>query len=154
MLIARESHEDSPSLEKSIMAVCSAHVMSEGQHAAEYSVVDDEWGVTLGVARPGVDVNGGVGYGTALGICSADGNLDNEGGKHEYWEGHQWFGAGQVLGLLLDCDAGTLTVKLDGVRLGVAATRLDGEWCWAAKFANGGNPEPKVRIAAADPATF
>jgi hypothetical protein len=101
-----------------------------------------------------VDVNGGVGYGTMLGINSGSGKLAHENANPEYWEGHKTFGAGQVLGLLLDCDAGTLTVKLDGVRLGVAATRLDGEWCWAAKLANGGDPEPKVRIAAADPATF
>jgi hypothetical protein len=89
-----------------------------------------------------------------LGINRGNGKLAHENANPEYWEGHKPFGAGQVLGLLLDCDAGTLTVKLDGVRLGVAATRLDGEWCWAANLANGGHPEPKVRIAAADPATF
>jgi hypothetical protein len=34
-----------------------------------------------------------------------------------------------VVRLLLDCDAGTLAVKNNGKRLGVAATGLTGELC-------------------------
>jgi hypothetical protein len=69
------------------------------------------------------------------------------------WQGQQGFGTGDVVGLLLDCDAGTLTVKKNGVRLGVAATGLTGELCWAASmiYAGGGIA---VRIQAADVAEF
>ena len=67
-----------------------------------------------------------------------------------YWEGQQPFEEGDVMGLLLDCDAGTLTVKKNGVRLGVAFTGLTGELCWAVLMVHAG----KVRIAASDPETF
>ena len=66
------------------------------------------------------------------------------------WAGQQRFDKGDVVGLLLDCDAGTLTVKKNGVRLGVAATGLTGELCWAVCMVR----KAQVRIAAADPATF
>ena len=56
-----------------------------------------------------------------------------------------------VMELLLDCDAGTLAVKKNGKRLGVAATGLTGELCWAVAlhhcFAS-----PRIRIVAADAA--
>ena len=65
------------------------------------------------------------------------------------WEGHEGFKQGDVVGLLLDCDAGTLTVKKNGVRLGVAATGLTGELCWAASLFY---PVDRVRIGAADAA--
>jgi hypothetical protein len=62
----------------------------------------------------------------------------------------QGFGVGDVVGLLLDCDAGTLTVKKNGQRLGVAATGLTGELCWTVLMVGSG----KVRIAASDPEAF
>jgi hypothetical protein len=37
-----------------------------------------------------------------------------------------FFQEGDVVGLLLDCDAGTLAVKNNGARLGVAVTGLAG----------------------------
>ena len=40
------------------------------------------------------------------------------------------FAVGDVVGLLLDCDAGTLTVKKNGKRLGVAATSITGRICY------------------------
>ena len=39
------------------------------------------------------------------------------------------FEQGDVVELLLDCDAGTLAVKKNGRRLGVAVTGLTGEFC-------------------------
>ena len=42
---------------------------------------------------------------------------------HEIWEGERTCEAGDVVGLLLDCGAGKLTVTKNGVRLVVAATR-------------------------------
>ena len=62
-------------------------------------------------------------------------------------------GWASVVGLLLDCDAGTLTVKKNGVRLGVAKTGLTGEWCRAASLCQRRGAETRsVRIAAADAA--
>ena len=70
-------------------------------------------------------------------------------GKFADWEGQQHFCPGDVMGLLLDCDAGTLAVKKNGVRLGVAFTGLTGELCWAASLFY---PVDRVRIGAADAA--
>jgi hypothetical protein len=67
------------------------------------------------------------------------------------WEGQEGFDQGDVVGLLLDCDAGTLTVKKNGRRLGVAATGLAGEFCWVASMRHGTG---MLRIAAADPGSF
>jgi hypothetical protein len=46
-------------------------------------------------------------------------------------------GTGHMVGLLLDCDAGRLTVEKNGGRLGVAITGLTGELCWALTLSNG-----------------
>ena len=54
---------------------------------------------------------------------------------------------GDVVGLLLDCDAGTLTVKKNGARLGVAFTGLAGELCWAASLYS---KDDRVQIGAVD----
>ena len=60
---------------------------------------------------------------------------------------------GDVLRLLLDSDAGTLTVKKNGTLLGVAVpSGLTGDLCWAVtcRVQSGGS----VRIKALDPAEF
>jgi hypothetical protein len=62
------------------------------------------------------------------------------------------YGEGDVLRLLLDSDAGTLTVKKNGALLGVAVTSgLTGDLCWAVSCCDVGN---SVRINALDPAEF
>jgi hypothetical protein len=48
------------------------------------------------------------------------------------WKGMQGFQRGDVVGLMLGCDAGTLIVKKNGVRLEVAITGLAREFRWAA----------------------
>ena len=54
--------------------------------------------------------------------------------------------------MLLDSDAGTLTVKKNGSLLGVAVTSgLTGPLCWAVL---GGDEGISVRIKAVDPAEF
>ena len=55
-----------------------------------------------------------------------------------------------MLRLLLDSDAGTLTIKKNGILLGVAA-RLTGGLCWAVCCNGEGD---SVRIKAVDPAEF
>ena len=53
--------------------------------------------------------------------------------------------------LLLDCDAGTLTVKKNGTLLGVAVRDgLTGDLCWAVAV----HTADRVRIKAVDPAEF
>ena len=70
----------------------------------------------------------------------------------QHWQGMQGYDTGDVLRLLLDSDAGTLTVKKNGALLGVAvASGLTGDLCWAVScFAQGDS----VRIKAVDPAEF
>ena len=54
--------------------------------------------------------------------------------------------------LLLDSDAGTLTVKKNGALLGVAVTSgLTGDLCWAVGSLGAGD---QVRIQAVDPEDF
>ena len=58
-----------------------------------------------------------------------------------------------MLRLLLDSDAGTLTVKKNGTLLGVAVTSgLTGDLCWAVSC--DGENSDSVRIKAVDPAEF
>ena len=133
-------------------AICAGHVMTAGWHAVEFTVIAAS-SILLGLARPELDVNGPGAYLTDqfLGISTFDGTIMTDGGKYE-WDGMEGFEYGDVVGLLLDCDAGTLTVKNNGVRLGVARTGgLAGQWCWAASAEHTDN---EIRIAAADAAAF
>ena len=58
-----------------------------------------------------------------------------------------------MLRLLLDSDAGTLTVKKNGALLGVAVTSgLTGDLCWAVSMSL--RRGDSVRIKALDPAEF
>jgi hypothetical protein len=146
-------------------AVCAGHVMRAGRHAAQFTVIATGRCDYLGLARPGYNVYDEDVEDTDRfwGICSHDvklgemgnqGSLVHGGGRAKAWVGQQGFRAGDVVGLLLDCDAGTLTVKKDGVRLGVAATGLRGEFCWAAALWAYAPVRRRVRIAAVDPAVF
>jgi hypothetical protein len=131
-------------------AVCAGHVMCAGRHAAEFTVLFTVR--FLGLARPDIDVAQHDAHRTDQfwGIMYHEGGLSH-GGRHLIqWEGQKGFKRGDVVGLLLDCDAGTLTVKKNGARLGVAATGLTGELCWAVCMLG----KAQVRIAAAHPATF
>ena len=134
-------------------AVCAWHVMTAGRHAAEFAVgkVSD---VMLGLARPGVDVNEKRAWRTDefVGISDAAGYIYTEDDFH-HWDGQKSFKQGDVVRLLLDCDAGTLSVKKNGERLGVARTGLTGEWCWAAAM-DGTAGASEIRIAAADAGAF
>jgi hypothetical protein len=57
-----------------------------------------------------------------------------------------------VLRLLLDSDAGTLTVKKNGTLLGVAVTTgLTGDLCWAVSM-YGTNISARIKVV--DPAEF
>jgi hypothetical protein len=78
-------------------------------------------------------------------------------GGFDAWDGQGHFAQsfkGDVVRLLLDCGDGTLTVKKNGVWLGVAIPGLTGEFCWAAFMVDESTCKAQVRIVAADPATF
>ena len=87
--------------------------------------------VVVGLARPGLDVALTLPYSTNQfwGIYAHTGGLLHNSGVPKAWDGMQCFHKGDVVGLLLDCGAVTLTVKNNGERLGVAATGLTGELC-------------------------
>ncbi len=57
---------------------------------------------------------------------------------------------GDTIGLLLDLDAGTLTVFKNGERMGVMAKGLAGSYCWAAMLDRTGD---SVRIVSLHPLT-
>jgi hypothetical protein len=60
------------------------------------------------------------------------------------------FGVGDVVGLLLDCDAGTLTVEKNGAHRKSGADRTDGGFCWGVPMYE----EDAVHIAVANAAKF
>jgi hypothetical protein len=134
-------------------AVCAGHVMSMGRHAADFTIVSSlaQQNLFVGLARPVIDVRtisafmADKFWGLFGGSCLCEGDLLHAG-KANQWTGQKPFGTGDVVGLLLDCDAGTLAVKKNGKRLGVAATGLTGELCWAASISG----DATIRIAAAD----
>jgi hypothetical protein len=138
------------------VAVCAGHVMSAGRHAAEFTVIQAADAlIYLGVARPGIGVkSNAIGGPSCWALSSPAGRFVHSGKLHE-WEGQQPFKQGDVMGLLLDCDAGTMAVKKNGVRLGVAATGLMGKFCWAVALWKGNScPAIHIRIAAAEVAGF
>jgi hypothetical protein len=127
--------------------------MRTGRHAVEFTVVQGRsQNIFLGLARPDIDVDkpdseDSDGF---WGIRS-DGGVGIHDGEFTEWQGRESFGAGDVVGLLRVCDAGPLTVKKNGARLGVAFPGLAGELCWAASLYPVAVTS-SVRIAATDAA--
>ena len=113
----------------------------------------------IGVGRPTLDPGARNAYENAdfWGIAGFDGeHYHNDNGGQD-WQGQQRYGTGDVLRLLLDSDAGTLTVKKNGILLGVAVTSgLTGDLCWAVAMEPDEYDEEQgsVRIKALDPAEF
>ena len=149
LLTATDYPQDRP-------ALCRERVMNSGRSCAEVTVVQKEDGMMIGVARPTLDPNTVTAYNTEFfwGIHSGNGGmLFHNDGDGQDWEGMEEYGEGDVLRMLLDSDAGTLTVKKNGTLLGVAVTNgLTGDLCWAVAmgFASGSS----VRIKALDPAEY
>eukprot|EP01046_Picozoa_sp_COSAG06_P043259 COSAG06_NODE_5643_length_3344_cov_5.052080_1_plen_507_part_00 len=133
-------------------ALCRERVMNSGQSCAEVTVVQVT-DMMIGVGRPMLDVNDRDAEETSefWGMHSYDGYLYHNDDT-QTWQGKQGYEAGDVLRLLLDSDAGTLTVKQNGTLLGVAVpSGLTGDLCWAVSCAGDGQ---SVRIKAVDPAEF
>ena len=124
--------------------------MSSGKSCAEVTVVLGT-DMMIGVARPTVDVNAPSSWmaATFWGWHGRHGKLCHTGGSHGWSQG---YATGDVLRLLLDSDAGTLTAKKNGTLLGVMVTQdLTGDLCWAVSSYVRGE---SVRIKAVDPADF
>ena len=139
-------------------AIAGSHPMRGGRHFAECEVVEAGGdGVILGLAARGLDLEATSWAQAAFwGVGSTSGRLWHGGGGAE-GAGRQGFGAGDTIGLLLDCDAGTLAVYKNGARLGQAVAPgmkdMDGdavaglkgqELCWAVSLWNKG---AAVRVA-------
>jgi hypothetical protein len=109
----------------------SKAVMRAGRHYAQFTLMSGD-DMFFGVIRPSWDVEGGRDAPWVDSHCFYD-TYDGchlPGGRH--WEGTQ--GAteeGDRIGMLLDLDQGSMTVYKNDVRLGVMATGLSGEYCWA-----------------------
>jgi hypothetical protein len=137
-------------------ALCRERVMNSGQSCAEVTVVrkDGIGGISIGVGRPTLDPNAVSAWTTAdfWGVHNGGGDLYHNNGFGQDWQGQQGYGTGDVLRLLLDSDAGTLTVKKNGTLLGVAVTSgLTGDLCWVVSCWEAGH---SVRIKAVDLAEF
>jgi hypothetical protein len=133
-------------------ALCRERVMNSGQSCAEVTMVHAR-DTMIGVGRPTLDTDAMFACHTAdfWGVGSYAGELFHNRRGHN-WQGHQGYDEGDVLRLLLDSDAGTLTIKKNGTLLGVAVTSgLTGDLCWAVSSCVEGD---SVRIQAVDPAEF
>jgi hypothetical protein len=128
---------------------------ASGQSCAEVTVVQ-AYDMTIGVGRPTLDTDTAHVWESAAfwGVGSSGdpaGKLWHNHHAHN-WPGQQGYGAGDVLRLLLDSVAGTLTVKKNGTLLGIAATSgLTGDLCWVVSCVYIGE---SARIKAVDPAEF
>jgi hypothetical protein len=131
--------------------------MSTGRHAADFTIVrfiDRQAGFPfVGLARPDIDVRT-PNANRRDNFCRlrlgdgarGDGGRLYHAGEAKPGSGQAGGNQGDVVGLLLDCDAGTLAVKKNGKFLGVAATGLAGALCWAVSM----YADATLRIAAAD----
>jgi hypothetical protein len=132
-------------------ALCHERVMNSGRSCAEVTVVQVT-DMMIGVGRPTLDPDAVSAWQTAgfWGIHNTSGLYHD--GACQGWPGMQGYNTGDVLRLLLNSDAGTLTVKKNGTLLGVAMTSgLTGDLCWAVCCNGEGE---SVRIKAMDPAEF
>jgi hypothetical protein len=99
----------------------------------------------FGVIRPGWDVEGGQDAQRVDGHCFYYTYFATRFPGGSNWEGMQYAMDGDRIGLLLDLDQGSMTVYKNDERLGVMATGLSGEYCWAVTLRN----KDSARIEAA-----
>jgi hypothetical protein len=144
-----------------VKAVCAdEHVVREGRAYVEYTVValPSSTQIMVGIVPSSIagQVQQAQGWYTvqAAGVhmyYANDGKDRNNNGAHAWANGAgQTYGLGDVIGLLLDIERGTLTGFKNGARLGDIATGLTGlaPFCWALDLHAPGN---SVRIEAKPP---
>ena len=104
--------------------------MSAGRHAAEFTIIA-KGSIMIGLAREtGVDLRRACVFQTEhfWGIGCNFAGLHHNGSIVD-WPGQDGIATGDVLGLLLDCDAGTLAMSNNGRLLGTVATGLTRTLC-------------------------
>lgn len=136
----------------SSLTAASKVTMRAGIHFALFTVLAGYSKCTsFGLIRPGYDV-----VGTRERAFDVDGHCfyQAESGRHcpgaHEWEGMEphWTpysgpvsyhaeDPSGIIGMLLNLDAGTMTIFKNEKRLGVMATGLSGEYCWAATLGEG-----------------
>ena len=148
--------------------VACDHVMTEGKHYVEFTATEAATGegrsqgtVYLGVIRP---VKTWDAYDNFRGFTAirssnhtrvydnycADQKEQNpkafEGDRHKFFFNPRWE-RGDVVGILMDLDEGTMTAYLNGRSLGVKVNKLRGHWCWAIQLSGDRNASPPaVRV--------
>ena len=137
-------------------AAATKVVMRAGQHYAEFEALTGvgggESGVSVGVIRPTWDVEGGVLPSRESGHAFYWLPGGHKFPGNEGWSGMEEACKGDTIGLLLDIDKGTLTVFKKAAteqgmrRLGVMATGLSGEFCWAVSL-RGEKRSARIRSA-------
>ena len=124
----------------------SKAVMRAGRHYAQFTVVSGIYKF-FGVIRPGWDVEAGQHAQFVNGHCFYATANGTRWPGYDSWEGMQGvMKRGDRIGMLLDLDQGSMTVYKNDERLGVMATGLSGEYCWAVTLAYG---DDSARIEAA-----
>ena len=138
-------------------AVCGAAPMTSGRHYAEVTWLSGDKGQELlvGVVEDGFDATKGgaarnhaagwmydaSSFGAARAIA---GKLYRDRRKSD-WDGARGAEVGDVIGLLLDLERGSLSVYINGTRLGVmVSSGLEGPLRWAVDMLGQGS---KARIA-------
>ena len=138
-------------------ALCHSTVMSSGRNCAEFTLLRKPGEVMVGVGRPTLDVNEARAQQTAdfWGVYSGRGDVHHAGTVVQPLQGNirsQPFSEGDVLRLLLDSEAGSLTLKMNGILLGVVvASGLTGDLCWTVSCFGTYN---EMRIQLVDPSNF
>ena len=135
-------------LDNTFRSTASNAVMRAGRHYAQITVASD-YIMFFGAIRPGWDVEGGQDAYTVDGHCFYDTSNGFFFPAPHDWEGRQPAREeGDRIGMLLDLDQGSMTVYKNDVRLGVMATGLSGEYCWAVTLCEDGD-SARIEAAAA-----
>lgn len=146
-----------------LVALCRERVMSSGRSCAEFTVVKHDERLDdllmIGVARRNLPPTTFLRHVWLVSASDGANWHHDEDQCFHYWQGCEEYGEGDVLRLLLDSNAGTLTVKKNGALLGVAVSGgLTGELCWAAMLRGersaSDDDGPSVRIKMVDPTNF
>jgi hypothetical protein len=130
----------------------SKAVMRAGRHYAQFTVMNGI-AMFIGVIRPGWDVEGGEDAQHVNGHCFYYTYHGCHFPGYNGWEGMQGARDGDRIGLLLDLDQGSMTVYKNDERLGVMATGLSGEYCWAVVLSGRQGDSARIETAASAPAS-
>ena len=134
-------------------AIAADSPMTSGRHAVQFTLERYQGGrMVLGVVDPSFDPSSGWATATekGWGYSARTGFLSHSGKRLEWATGQrQPLAEGDVLGLVLDLDAGSLTACRNGVRLGeLVNCGLSGPMCWAADLCDGGDAVRMLPVAA------